>query len=187
MGEGEISVAVITTRRQTEYRDLLSCFPSIQDWLPASAASTSIRGSLTASRLVLPGFERPCSAFGRCLRICRCNHGEGICIALQQAEALAEAIQGGDLERYEKRHVAIMRRPRAMAALLTALGNRHGARKKILSALSRDPELFEKVLSFHVGATDLRGLGFATPLRLGATLMRVRPGPADQFGRRDSV
>ena len=49
--------------------------------------------------------------------------GEGLCLAFRQATALAEAIEYGDLGKYQRRHRQIARRPEWMARLLLTLGD----------------------------------------------------------------
>jgi flavin-dependent dehydrogenase len=97
--------------------------------------------------------------------------GEGISIAFEQAEAVAEAILEGDLKSYGSKHAAIMRRPTLMAALLSALSRHDSLRQRILSGLSQDPQLFDRMLSFHVGASKLRSVGLSALLRLSASLL----------------
>jgi hypothetical protein len=68
-----------------------------------------------------------------------------------------------------------MRRPALMATVLSTLSLHHSLRKRILRGLSQDPQLFERMLSFHVGATRFRNVGLLAPLRLGASLLRLSP------------
>jgi hypothetical protein len=81
-------------------------------------------------------------------------------------------MQAGNLGIYSRKHPAIMRRPALMAAVLSTLSSHHGLRRRVLNGLARDPQLFGKMLSFHVGAGGIRDLGFLAPLRLGASLVR---------------
>ncbi|MFL6450686.1 MAG: NAD(P)/FAD-dependent oxidoreductase [Bryobacteraceae bacterium] len=175
VGEGEISVAVITSRRHAGYGELLSGFHSIKDCLPRSAITSSIRGSLTTSRRLRRVSNGHTALVGDASGSVDAITGEGISIALQQAEAVADAIRSGDLRIYNRKHTAIMRRPALMAVLLSMLSNHHQARAKILSGLSQDPELFERMLSFHVGASRFRSVGLFAPLRLAAHLLRLSP------------
>lgn len=172
VGKEEISVAVITHRRHAEYRELLSCFPSIKNALPTSIAITSVRGSLTASRRLRGVWSGHMALVGDASGSVDAITGEGICIALQQAEAVAQAIGAGDLRIYGRKHAAIMRRPTLMAGLLSVLSSHKSLRSKIMSGLSRDPQLFERMLSFHVGVAKLRNLGLAASLKLGTSLLR---------------
>jgi flavin-dependent dehydrogenase len=175
VGEREISVAVITSRRHTEYRELLACFPSINEDLPTSAATTSIRGSLTVSRRLRRVASGHTALVGDASGSVDAITGEGISIAFEQAEAVAEAIREGDLKSYGSKHAAIMRRPTLMAALLSALSRHDRLRQRILSGLSQDPQLFDRMLSFHVGASKLRSVGLSASLRLGASLLGFSP------------
>jgi flavin-dependent dehydrogenase len=174
VGATEISVAVITKKSGGDYRNLLSCFPPLEERLPASAATSSVRGSLTASRRL----RRVCSGHiglvGDASGSVDAITGEGICIALEQAEAIAESIRAGDLEQYNRRHPAIMRRARLMAAVLSTMNKHHHLRRKILAGLAQDSQLFERMLSFHLGASGLRSVGLLASVRLGTRLLGLR-------------
>ena len=178
VGEREISVAVITTGRHAEYRKLLSCFPSVRDCLPESAATSSVRGSLTASRRLRQVSSGYTALVGDASGSVDAITGEGICIGLRQAEAVAHAIGAGDLQMYSKKHAAIMRRPMLMAGVLSTLSNHNHVRGGLLSGLSQDPELFERLLGFHVGATKFRNVGLFASLRLGTRLARLSREPS---------
>jgi flavin-dependent dehydrogenase len=86
--------------------------------------------------------------------------GEGLALSFRQAAALADAIATGDLESYEKAHRRLARRPRLVGNLLLLLGGQNGLRKRALRALEAAPQLFERVLAYHVGET--RPLQLAT-------------------------
>ncbi len=167
----EISVAVITNRKEAEYRQLLSCFPSCNDSLPASAATTSVRGSLTASRRLRRVCAGHIALVGDASGSVDAITGEGICIGLRQAEAISESLAAGELADYGRKHAAIMRRPMFMAAVLSTLSSHDQLRRRVLGGLSQDPQLFEKMLGFHVGAARLRSLGVWAPLRLGSSVL----------------
>ncbi len=173
VGAEEISVAVITNTKGTDYRSLLSFFPSLNNRLPESAATGSVRGSLTASRRLRRVSTEHIALVGDASGSVDAITGEGISIALEQARVAADAMQAGDLRIYSRKHPGIMRRPAFMAQVLSTLSNHHGLRSRVLKGLAKDPQLFGKMLSFHVGSGGLRELGFAAPLRLGASLMRA--------------
>ncbi len=181
VGEEEISVAVITSRRQADYRELLACFPSVKDRFGTAATSTSIRGSLTASRRLRRVCAGQVALVGDASGSVDAITGEGICIALRQAEAVTDAMQGGDLQVYHRQHRAIMRRASFMAAVLCSLGSHDGLRRRVIRRLSQDPQLFERILGFHVGATGVRKLGLLPSVRLGAALL---PLPVESMAKR---
>jgi menaquinone-9 beta-reductase len=172
VGPSEISVAVITHRRNVGFRDLLRSFPSLTDRLPASAATSPVLGSLTASRRLRRVSAGHVALVGDASGSVDAITGEGICLALQQAEALGSAMEAGDLSTYGRKHAAIMRRPALMAATLAVMSRNHGLRSRVIRALSEDSQLFERMLAFHLGASGLRSLGLFASLRLGSGLLR---------------
>ncbi|MFL6415356.1 MAG: NAD(P)/FAD-dependent oxidoreductase [Bryobacteraceae bacterium] len=175
VGVNEISVAVITNRRHAEYRELLACFPSVGDRLPYSAASANMRGCLTASRRLRRVWTGHIALVGDASGSVDAITGEGICVALRQAEAVAEAIQAGDLRLYSRKHHGIMRRPALMAGTLCILSRHDGLRRRVMRALSEDPQWFGRMLGFHVGTSDLRTLGLFPSLKLGTRLLTLSP------------
>lgn len=171
VGPSEISVAVITDKRNVAYRELLRSFTSVNGLVSSSAATSSVRGSLTASRRLRRVSTGHFALVGDASGSVDAITGEGISLALEQAGALARAIQIGDLENYGREHAAIMRRPTLMAATLSILSNHHRLRSRAIGALSKDRQLFERMLAFHVGAAGLRSLGLFASLRLGSGLL----------------
>jgi flavin-dependent dehydrogenase len=172
VGPSEISVAVITHRRDLGFREVLRSFPSVSDRLPASAATSAVLGSLTASRRLRRVSTGHAALVGDASGSVDAITGEGICLALQQAEALVSAIKDGDLRKYAWKHAAIMRRPTLTAAALAIMSRNHRLRSRAMGGLSQDPQLFERMLAFHLGATGLRSLGLFASLRFGSGLLR---------------
>ena len=97
--------------------------------------------------------------------------GEGLGLAFRQAEALAEAVAGDDLTRYQAAHRRINRVPEIMSRLLLALENRHKLRRRAILALAKEPRLFERLLAAHTGAFSPLNIGFGSLLRLGRRLI----------------
>jgi flavin-dependent dehydrogenase len=98
--------------------------------------------------------------------------GEGLWLAFQQAAALADAMQRGDLRHYQREHRKLARRPSWMGAMLKRLGRHDSLRIRILKMLSQNPELFAQLLAFHVGCVtrrDLVATGAAFSWRLFAS------------------
>jgi 2-polyprenyl-6-methoxyphenol hydroxylase-like FAD-dependent oxidoreductase len=77
--------------------------------------------------------------------------GEGLRLAFRQAFALAGAMKLGDLREYERAHRKLARRPIWMSKVLLQLGRNEGIRWRTLRMLSRNPELFARLLAIHVG------------------------------------
>ena len=65
--------------------------------------------------------------------------------------ALADALAASDLQRYQKAHRRLFRRPRLVGNLLLLLDRWSGLRARSMRALQAAPQLFERVLGYHVG------------------------------------
>jgi flavin-dependent dehydrogenase len=97
--------------------------------------------------------------------------GEGLGLAFQQANALAEALANEDLPRYEVAHRRINRPPEVMSRLLLALENRGWLRRRTLDALAGEPHSFERLLAVHAGTVSPLTFGFGDFFRLGWRLL----------------
>jgi menaquinone-9 beta-reductase len=80
--------------------------------------------------------------------------GEGLCLSFRQATALADALAYGDLRRYQAAHRRLARRPTLMGRLMLLLDSKPKVRARAMRALAAHPDLFERLLSIHVGATS---------------------------------
>jgi flavin-dependent dehydrogenase len=97
--------------------------------------------------------------------------GEGLSIAFQQAFALANAIRRNRLDQYQRAHDEITRVPRNMGRLLLSLDERQRFRARVLGALERQHEAFERMLAIHIGASAVHQFGLGQVLRLGWNLL----------------
>jgi flavin-dependent dehydrogenase len=79
--------------------------------------------------------------------------GEGLSLSFRQAAALADALASSDLQRYQRAHRRLLRRPRLMGQMLLLLDRRNGLREHTMRALEAAPQLFERMLAYHVGET----------------------------------
>jgi flavin-dependent dehydrogenase len=97
--------------------------------------------------------------------------GEGLGLAFRQALALAEAVAGDDLTRYQAAHRRINRQSEMMSRLLLALENRAWLRRRTIRALAKEPRLFERLLAAHAGTFSPWTIGFGSILKLGRSLV----------------
>ena len=97
--------------------------------------------------------------------------GEGLGLAFQQANALAEALANGDFNEYEVAHRRINRPPESMSRLLLAMENHAWLRRRGLAALAKEPHLFERLLAVHAGTFSPLTIGFGDFFRLGWRLL----------------
>jgi flavin-dependent dehydrogenase len=85
--------------------------------------------------------------------------GEGIALGFEQALALAEAMQTGDLSEYQRAHNRIARRPRFMGDFMLTMDRWPAVRRRAMAAMAARPQLFEGLVAMHTG--DLRPAAFA--------------------------
>lgn len=174
IGKGEISVALICREGHMPFEQMLRSFPSIGEYVATARASSSMRGCLTASRRLRQIHREHVALIGDASGSVDAITGEGICLAIKQAEALAEALVAQDFRIYTRRHAAILRRPRVMAAVLSAMSKHTRLRSRVLRGLGRDPGFFEKILAFHLGEISFHQLGIGAPLKMGGRLLGAR-------------
>jgi flavin-dependent dehydrogenase/polyisoprenoid-binding protein YceI len=154
VGPADICVALISRDKHLRLERALNRFPELVEKLKRTPPVTTERGALSATR--------------RLKRVCRGNvalagdasgsvdaiTGEGICLGLKQALALAEALVEGDLTKYQAEHNRILRRPTFMARTMLLMENRTALRRRALKALSSSPRIFRGMLAMHVGAAS---------------------------------
>ena len=147
----EICFALVSRDPKLRLDDALPSFPRLQQLLSSARPLGTERGSVTVTR--------------RLRRVCRGNvallgdasgsvdaiTGEGLCLAFQQAAALANAIAAGDLREYAREHRRLARRPTWMADFMLKVGESPRIRARAIHALAANRHLFERMLAVHVG------------------------------------
>ncbi len=151
--------------RKAGFDRLLADFPRLEERLAGALPASKDRGwgplrqrarSVTRGRLALIG-----DAAGYVDAIT----GEGLSIAFHQAEALASALQAGDLRSYARQHRRIVALPDAMTRLLLFIERRPALRRRVIRALAREPAVFSRLLAVHCRALPARR-GLETAPRL---------------------
>jgi flavin-dependent dehydrogenase len=145
VGPDLVGVATLSTTRRT-YQDHLDAFPELRERLGAAAPQTSVRGAgplrqrastRVAGRVMLVG-----DAAGYVDAIT----GEGISLALAEAQALVRSVRDDQPEAYEQRWRRATRSYRVVTeALLFARGPMHLGRV-IVPAARRLPHVFETLV-----------------------------------------
>jgi flavin-dependent dehydrogenase len=176
-----VCVAAISRDSQLRLDEALRQFPDLERKLQPSATISTERGAVTSSRKLKTVYRERVALVGDASGSVDAITGEGLCLAFRQATALAEAIEWGDLAKYQEKHRQIARRPEWMAKLLVTIGDHPDIRRAAMFAMKAHPEIFAKMLALHVGAfyefnhSDLSNVGH------GATWTgdgpRAEPGP----------
>ena len=162
-GFEEVCVTVVSRDPHLRVERALNEFPKVVRKLCGVAQNSRELGALTLSRRFPRVTRDRVALIGDASGSVDAITGEGLCLAFRQALALAEALERDNLESYEDAHRRLMRRPAFMAEVLLFLAGQPRFRRRILSAFSARPALFERMLAIHVGAHRplLNGRGLA--------------------------
>lgn len=151
VGSKEICVVLIFSRQNVRFEEMLRSFPELLERLDGAPWASSERGAATS----MFQLERVCGGnvalVGDASGSVDAITGEGLALSFKQATALAAALAEDDLDQYQKAHRRLFQRPRLMGELLLLLDRRSGLRKRALRALEASPQLFERMLAYHVG------------------------------------
>jgi len=147
-----ICVAAIGRDPAWRVDEALRHFPDLARRLEAAAVVSSERSAVTSTRKLRAVYRGRVALIGDASGSVDAITGEGLCLAFQQAEALAEAVARGDLTAYGHAHARIARRPARMAKLLVALGDHATIRRVVMAAMAAHPQIFARLLAMHVGS-----------------------------------
>ena len=146
----EVCVALICRDPQLRLDVAVARFPHLARRLGRSPAP--VRGATTGTRRLRAVHRGNVALIGDASGSVDAITGEGLCLAFRQAEALAAALESGDLARYETAHRRLMRRPRLMGDLLLLLDRCPAIRNAAIRLFGAHPPLFARMLAAHVAA-----------------------------------
>jgi flavin-dependent dehydrogenase len=171
VAENEICVALISRQRYLSFEHGLAEFPQLAARLSAVAPSTRARGALSLSRKLPVVYRGNIALIGEASGAVDAITGEGLAMAFRQALALGLALASGALSAYATAHRKMMRLPSLMSATMLLMDNNGGLCSRSLRALSRQPELFARLLALHVGELGLKDFGASSLFHLGWRLL----------------
>jgi flavin-dependent dehydrogenase len=151
----EICVVLMSRDPHLRLRQALRQFPELEQRLPGHLAITAERGSTAGLRLLNRVTRGNIALVGDASGSVDAITGEGLCLAFQQSEALADALVNGNLNGYAGVHRSLMRRPAMMGGLMLILDRWPALRRRVIPAMSRKPEVFRNLLALHVGDVKL--------------------------------
>jgi flavin-dependent dehydrogenase len=167
VSEREICVALVTHERELRVDEAIAACSSIPAAVRQAASSTREQGALSASFRLKSVVHESCALIGEASGSVDSVTGEGMSLAFRQALALEKAMCDGDLSRYEAAHRKVMSLPRMMADLMLFMGRQHGLRRRALTAFSKRPELFSRLLAIHTGNASPFAMGLRATTSLG--------------------
>lgn len=151
VADDEVGVAILWSGGSSSFDSLLMNFPRLASRLVDARATSRDRGAgpfdqrvrnVVAGRIALVG-----DASGYVDAIT----GEGVGMALRQADVLSGALADGDLQRYAKAHPRLGRRIRWMTRGLLSLESTPRLRRMLFTVLERYPSTFGTALSWMAG------------------------------------
>jgi flavin-dependent dehydrogenase len=160
VGAQEICVVLTLNKPDSRFDETLQRFPKLCSRLKGAAQVGPERGAVTGMFNLDRVWRRNVALIGDASGSVDAITGEGLSLSFKQAVALADALAASDLRRYQKAHRRLFRRPRLMGQMLLLLDRRNGLRERTMRALEAAPQLFERMLAYHVGET--RPLQLAT-------------------------
>ena len=161
----EVCLVVTSRTPQLRLKEALTQFPEITRRLEGRPAVTKDLGAISALRIIRKVCRGRFALVGDASGSVDSLTGEGLGLAFQQANALAEALANADLTQYEVAHRRINRPPEMMSRLLLAMEKRAWLRRRALAALAKEPHLFERLLAVHAGIFSPLTFGFGNFFR----------------------
>jgi flavin-dependent dehydrogenase len=163
----EVCAAVISRDRHLRFDQALHNFPELMRRLDGSTPAGAERGAITASCSLRNVVRGRVALLGDASGSVDAITGEGLCLAFQQAIALASALETGNLDAYQAEHRRLLRRSAFMARLMLSLNEFGWLRERALRAFPATPSAFSTLLAAHVGALSLAESLFKGVLPLG--------------------
>jgi flavin-dependent dehydrogenase len=148
----EICVALISRDPHLRLENALASFPRLAAQLAQAQPTSPERGAISATRRLLNVYSGRVVLIGDASGGVDAITGEGLCLSFRQAEVLAQCFTTGNLERYQRIHGKLARRPAVMARAMLALDCATPLRQRIMRAFRADPKIFARMLAMHVGA-----------------------------------
>ena len=161
-------VCVVLMSRDPQFRmdDAFPLFPELHTRLQTCEPVMAERGAFAATHRLTRITRGNVALIGDAAGTVDPITGKGVCMAFQQAAALADALQTGYLSHYQRAHTQIMRRPLFMADFMLTMDRWPGLRARALRAMEAHPDLFANLLAIHVGGLGV-GRMAATAAMLG--------------------
>jgi len=153
--ENRVGVALLSRDPHLRLEGALSRIPVLAKKLAGADPVTPEMGSLSVSRRLRRVFCDGYVLLGDASGSVDAITGEGMCLAFRQAAALVDALNAGDMQRYQQAHRKIASRPLRMAALLLVMDRNQTLRRKALAGLEAHPGIFGGLLAAHVSQKPL--------------------------------
>jgi menaquinone-9 beta-reductase len=170
VGADEVCVVTISGDRGAKRVALDAEFPTLAGRLESGVVTGHERGAVTMMQRLRHVQRGNVALVGDASGSVDAITGEGLSLGFRHAIALADALESGDLSRYEAAHRRLARRPALMGRLMLVLDGRPRLRERTIRALAADARVFARLLAVHIGAKSEAHLA-ATGAMLGWRLV----------------
>jgi 2-polyprenyl-6-methoxyphenol hydroxylase-like FAD-dependent oxidoreductase len=153
VGPQEVCAAVISRDSHLRLEEALAQFPELAARLAGASRVTAELGAVTRNCRLERVYRGRVALLGDASGAVDAITGEGLCLAFQQAVALADSLAAGTLAPYQAAHRRLAQRPMRMARLMLAMDRCGWLRDLTLSVLAAEPRLLRKILSLHVSSS----------------------------------
>lgn len=151
VNDQEVCVVLTAQRAQLRHSAIAGEFPALAERLQGAKASPE-RGEITVTRTFRRVKNGNIALVGDASGTVDAITGEGLCLGFQQANALGEALQAGDLRVYQESHEQLIRKPILMGRLLLLMDRYPLLRRHAVGFLASRPAVFARMVSMHIGA-----------------------------------
>ena len=170
LADQETCVVLISRNPAMNFDLALREFPGLTDSLRSAELTSVQRGAVTSTCRLDRVYRENIALVGDASGSVDAITGEGLGLSFRQALTLADALEAGNLEKYQSAHRRLAGRPYLMSRMLLLLDRCPPVRRRVLRGLAKDPDLFSRLLSAHVGETSPAFLA-ETGARLGWRLI----------------
>ncbi len=169
----EVCVAIISKRKLDSFESELQRLPTLTNTLAGAEPTSPVRGGLSLSNRLHRVWRDNVVLVGDASGSVDAITGEGLALSFRQALALADAFVADDLSLYQAAHRRIERLPQFMRRAMLLMDKSTTLRRRTLAAFDVEPELFQRMLSVHVGELPLTGFGAGAIARFGWQLVNA--------------
>jgi len=147
-----VCVAMASHDPRMRLEDGLRDLPWLRERLRKAESVSSERGAITGNLRLKRVWRGNVVLIGDAAGTVDAITGEGLQLAFNQAVALAECMETGNLAAYQQVHDRLTLRPRLMARLMLTLDRRPRLQHRTVQVFQQHPDLFRRLLALHVGA-----------------------------------
>jgi flavin-dependent dehydrogenase len=170
VAKDEICIVVMSRDPRLRFDAAIGDFPALASRLCEFAAVDQERGAVSCNRVLRRVAAGTVALIGDASGTVDAITGEGLGLAFRQAVVLADALAAGDLRKYERAHRRLRAKPQFMANFMLTMERSTAVRRKAMSALAANPEIFAQILRSHAGSDSMLGAA-AAGMRLGWNML----------------